>query len=103
MRRLPISSGCWLRREGREPEAKDVVPEGHHAAARPRWRDQQPRSIIFCKWGRRTMPSRRLSMASRVAPDDELLYMNLGRTYMKLGDRGKAREVMLRLLEREAR
>jgi len=27
--------------------------------------------------------------------------MNLGRTYIKLGDRGKARETMLRLLEQK--
>jgi predicted Zn-dependent protease len=37
----------------------------------------------------------------RVAPDEELLCMNLGRIYMKLAERSKAREVMLRLLERK--
>ena len=37
----------------------------------------------------------------QVAPGDELLYMNLGRTYIRMGNRAKAREAMLRLLEQK--
>jgi len=36
----------------------------------------------------------------RVAPDEEILYMNLGKTYVRLGQRDQARDVMNRLLER---
>jgi TolA-binding protein len=36
----------------------------------------------------------------KVAPDDEALYMNLGRIYVRLGQRDRARDVMTRLLER---
>jgi hypothetical protein len=36
-----------------------------------------------------------------MVPQDDLLYMNLGRAYVTLGDRAKAREVMLRLLEQK--
>jgi predicted Zn-dependent protease len=36
-----------------------------------------------------------------VAPDEDILYLNLGRTYLKLGQSDKAREVMQRLLDRK--
>ena len=37
----------------------------------------------------------------RAAPQDELLYTNLGKTYVTPGNRAKVREVMLRLLEQK--
>ncbi len=36
-----------------------------------------------------------------VAPDDETLYLNLARAYVRQGDRAKAREVLLRLQSRK--
>ena len=35
----------------------------------------------------------------KVAPDDETLYLNLARVYVRLGDRAKARDVLQQLLE----
>jgi Flp pilus assembly protein TadD len=35
------------------------------------------------------------------APDDETLYLNLGRVYLSLGARDKARDVMQQLLARK--
>ena len=37
----------------------------------------------------------------RVAPDDDKLYINLGRVYVAAGDRGKAKVIMQKLLERK--
>jgi tetratricopeptide (TPR) repeat protein len=37
----------------------------------------------------------------RVAPDDDILYLNLGRTYTQQGNIEKARQVMQRLLDRK--
>ncbi|MGA8029930.1 MAG: tetratricopeptide repeat protein, partial [Bryobacteraceae bacterium] len=37
----------------------------------------------------------------RVAPDEDILYLNLGRTYTRLGQIDKAREVMQQLLDRK--
>ncbi len=45
--------------------------------------------------------SRLLSMAFAWRRMRSLLYLNLGRMYVKLAERGKARGVMLRLLERK--
>ncbi len=36
-----------------------------------------------------------------VAPEDEMMYLNLARVYVRLGERGKAREVLQRLLARK--
>jgi hypothetical protein len=54
----------------------------------------------MCKWISRPKPSQHSSTAS-ARPQDELLYMNLGKTYVTLGNRAKVREVMLRLLEQK--
>jgi Tfp pilus assembly protein PilF len=35
----------------------------------------------------------------RVVPDDDTLYLNLGRIYVQMGDRDRARNVMQRLLD----
>ena len=35
----------------------------------------------------------------KVAPDDETLYLNLARVYVRLGDRAKARDILQQLLE----
>jgi tetratricopeptide (TPR) repeat protein len=37
----------------------------------------------------------------RVAPDEDLLYLNLSRTWLRLGERDKARDVMRELLARK--
>jgi predicted Zn-dependent protease len=37
----------------------------------------------------------------RVAPDEDILYLNLGRTYVAQGRFDKAREVMHQLLDRK--
>ena len=37
----------------------------------------------------------------QVAPDEDILYMNLSRTWLRTGDREKARGVMRELLDRK--
>jgi Flp pilus assembly protein TadD len=37
----------------------------------------------------------------QVAPDDDTLYLNLGRIHIQMGERERARNVMQRLLERK--
>jgi hypothetical protein len=36
-----------------------------------------------------------------VAPDEDILYLNLSRTWIRMGEREKARDVMLELLGRK--
>ncbi len=47
------------------------------------------------------MPSRRLNTASGTPPDEDILYLNLGRTYTRPGKYDRAREVMQKLLDRK--
>jgi tetratricopeptide (TPR) repeat protein len=51
------------------------------------------------KWGQTNDAIGAFEYGIRVPPDEEMLYMNHGRIYVRLGDRDKAREVMRRLLE----
>jgi predicted Zn-dependent protease len=37
----------------------------------------------------------------QVAPDEDILYLNLSRTWVRIGEREKARNVMLELLGRK--
>jgi Flp pilus assembly protein TadD len=57
--------------------------------------------VLYSQMGQANDAVAAFEYGIRIAPDEELLYMNLGRVYVKLGDRGKAREVMLRLLDRK--
>jgi hypothetical protein len=37
----------------------------------------------------------------QVAPDEDILYLNLSRTWIRMGERDKARDVMRELLDRK--
>ena len=57
--------------------------------------------VLYSQMGQTNDAIAAFEYGIRVAPDDEMLYMNLGRVYVRMGDRARARDAMLRLLERK--
>jgi Flp pilus assembly protein TadD len=92
--------GLLAARERRYNDAKDwfqraITLKHDHAGA------INNLGVLYLNMGQANDAIAAFEYGIRVAPKDELPYMNLGRTYVTLGDRAKAREVMLRLLEQK--
>ena len=58
-------------------------------------------AVMFSKQGKIKDAVAAWSYGIQVAPDEDILYLNLGRTYVQLGDNEKARAVMQQLLDRK--
>jgi tetratricopeptide (TPR) repeat protein len=58
-------------------------------------------AVLFAQQGKTNDAIAAWRYGIQVAPDDGILYLNLGRTYVQLGDREKARDVMQQLLDRK--
>jgi tetratricopeptide (TPR) repeat protein len=92
--------GQLAARERRYPEAKEWFQKAL-TARRDHSGAINNLGVLYMEMGQANDAIAAFEYGMRVAPQDELLYMNLGRTYVTLGDRAKAREVMLRLLEQK--
>jgi Flp pilus assembly protein TadD len=57
--------------------------------------------VLFARQGKVNDAIAAWRYGIQVAPDDGILYLNLGRTYVQSGDKEKAREVMQQLLDRK--
>lgn len=58
-------------------------------------------AVLFMSMGQLNDAIAALEYGIRVAPDDDTLYVNLARSWIRLGERGKARDAMLELLKRK--
>ena len=57
--------------------------------------------VLYMKMGQPNDAIAALQYGITVAPDDDTLYLNLGRVYVGMGERDKARDVMRQLLARK--
>ena len=57
--------------------------------------------MLFINTGQTNDAIAALRYGIQVAPDEDILYLNLARTWVRMGDREKAREVMRELLARK--
>jgi Flp pilus assembly protein TadD len=57
--------------------------------------------VLYAKIGQTNDAIAAFRYGIDVIPDDETLYLNLGRVYVTIGERERAREVLGRLLERK--
>jgi tetratricopeptide (TPR) repeat protein len=58
-------------------------------------------AVLYLKMGQPADAIAAWRYAIRQAPDEDMLYLNLGRVYMQAGDRDKARGVIMEWLERK--
>jgi tetratricopeptide (TPR) repeat protein len=57
--------------------------------------------VLYLKQGKPDEAIAAFEYGIRVAPDEGILYLNLGRTYVSIGNRAKARQTMQALLDRK--
>jgi predicted Zn-dependent protease len=58
--------------------------------------------VLFSQQGKMNDAIAAWSYGIQVAPSEDILYLNLGRAYVSLGQTDKARVTMQRLLDRDA-
>ena len=57
--------------------------------------------VLYSQQGKMNDAVEAFSYGIRVAPDEDILYLNLGRTFIRMGNVERARAVMQQLLDRK--
>ena len=92
--------GLSLAKQGRDREAADYFKQA--IATRRDYADAVNNlGVLYIKQSKTNDAIAAFEYGIRVAPNDDILYLNLGRTYAQMGDRERAKQVMRELLERK--
>jgi Flp pilus assembly protein TadD len=89
-----------LAEQGRTTEAKQLF-ERAIAINRDHGGAINNLAVLYMKLGQRNDAIAAFQYGIQVAPEDATLYLNLGRLYVGMGERDKARDLMRQLLEKK--